>query len=306
MMNTFSGLYVPLLTPFTTGATGIDRDAMRRQCEYLISAGVDGLFAVGTTGEFPLLSIDERLEVAECVIHAAANRVKVIIHTGATSTRNAITLTQTAAQMGAAGAAVLPPYYYRYTDPELIDHLSAVLQAAPDFPVFAYNIPLAGNDLNPSLLRQVHQRHKNLVGVKNSTGDLVAFQQFVDDVSPEFCAMIGNDRLILAALAVGASGSVSANALVFPELFVSLHRSYRAGDLDTARQLQGMINKLVPLFEQDNSLSRYRTALRCRGVDLGDGRPPLGVLPEDQAERLRQQLAELSAHCDVALSPTPC
>lgn len=140
------GVIVPLLTPFDDRGE-LDCPTLVHLVDFLIERGVHGLFPGGTTGEGPLLSTEERLTLAETVVRAANGRLPVIIHTGAITTREAIELTRHAHDCGAAAAALITPYYFRFSAEALFQHFASVCEAVPDYPIYLYNNPAVTNNV---------------------------------------------------------------------------------------------------------------------------------------------------------------
>src|SRR5438445_2400750 len=155
------GVYVPLLTPFQPDGE-LDPPALERLVDYVLAAGVHGLFVGGTTGEFPLLSTAERQQVAEVVVARAADRVPVVVHAGAPSTREPIQLARHAQDIGASAVAVVAPYFFPLSDEALVAHYVAVAAAVPRLPVLLYNIPQrTGNELLPCVAAEIVRRCPN-------------------------------------------------------------------------------------------------------------------------------------------------
>ena len=166
----FIGTYTVLITPFAADGS-LDERALRDHVEWQIAEGIHGLIPNGSTGEFLCLTDGERRRVAEVVVEQAAGRVPVLIGTGAESTRDAISWTRHAESIGADGAMIIPPYYSRPDDEELVAHYTAIAQTVR-FPIMIYNNPsTAGVDLLPSLLSRLAEV-ENLSYVKESTFDV--------------------------------------------------------------------------------------------------------------------------------------
>jgi 4-hydroxy-tetrahydrodipicolinate synthase len=271
------------VTPFDS-AGEIDPAALRRLVDYLIGAGVHGLFVGGTTGEFPLLSTAERFEIAEHVMDQAAGRVPVVIHTGAPSTREAIDLARHAQQIGAPAVAVVSPYYYALSDEALLTHYMRVSEAVPSLPILLYNIPQrTANPLLPRLAARIVSRCSNVVGIKDSTGNLSQTIEYLA-LGPDFQVAQGADGLILAGLAAGIQATVSGNANVFPELVVAVFEAWWRGDLAAARTAQARLTSVRHALGDGLDLSVFKQVLARRGVPVGDVRAPLPAATEAAVE----------------------
>src|SRR5919199_3114361 len=229
MTVTLRGVFVPLLTPFDA-AEALDLPALERLVEFLLERGVHGLFVGGTTGEFPLLSLAERKRVAEVVVARAAGRVPVVVHAGATSTRDAIDLACHARQVGAPAVAVVSPYYFPLPEDALIEHFVRLSEAVAGYPVLLYNTPQrTGNALVPPVAAEIVRRCRNVVGIKDSTGNLAQTIEYTT-LKDNFQVAQGADGLLVAGLAVGIQATVSGNANVFPEPAVEVFEAgWRGG-----------------------------------------------------------------------------
>jgi len=270
-----NGIIVPMVTPFDDDGN-IDTNAVAPLVEYLVAAGVAGLFPSGTTGEGFLLTGDERRQLAEAVIAAAAGRVPVIVHTGTPTTAETLALTQHAQAAGAQAVAILPPYVYQHSDEALKRHYLTVAQQVPDLPIFLYNFPaISHNTLSTALILALRAEAPNIVGMKDSSGSLEALTQVVAATKGDFNAINGGDGQALMALAMGFDGCVSGNANVVPELMVALYQAVTAGDLSAARPLQQQLNQVRAILGDGGNLSLFKGMLARRGVPVGDVRPPL-------------------------------
>jgi dihydrodipicolinate synthase/N-acetylneuraminate lyase len=277
------GVYVPLLTPFQPDGE-LDPPALERLVDYLLKARVHGLFVGGTTGEFPLLSTAERQRVAEVVVARAAGRVRVVVHAGAPSTREAIQLVQHAQGIGAPAVAVVAPYFFPLPDDALVAHYVSVAAAVPRLPVLLYNIPQrTGNPLLPQLAAEIVRRCPNVVGIKDSSGDLSQTIEYCT-LRPGFQVAQGADGLLLAGLAMGIEATVSGNANVFPELAVAVFEAWWRGDQAAARTAQDRFDAARKPLRSGLDMSLFKRVLARRGVSVGDVRSPLRPATETEVQ----------------------
>jgi 4-hydroxy-tetrahydrodipicolinate synthase len=293
------GVIVPLVTPFDQQGQ-IDAQATRQLVDFLIERGVHGLFPGGTTGEGPLLTTDERRYLAEVVVEAAAGRVPVIVHTGAITTREAIELTRHAKQIGACAAAIIPPYYYHYSDHALLNHFEQIAAQQPDFPVYLYNNPsVTGYSISKTVINELVKRCPNVVGLKDSSGSLDTLAESLSWHNGSFNSANGYDGLILAGFAIGLDACVSGNANVVPELVVALYNAVANGDLRTATTLQAKLNRVRAILGDGGDLSLFKGVLALRGVPVGAVRSPLLLASEATITECWQALSAL----DMPLRP---
>lgn len=277
------GVFVPLLTPFQADGE-LDPPALERLVEYVLAAGVHGLFVGGTTGEFALLSTAERQRVAEIVVAQAAGRVPVVIHAGAPSTREAIQLAQHAQSIGAPAVAVVSPYFFALPEDALVAHYVAVAAAVPRLPVLLYNIPQrTANALLPHIAAQIVRRCANVIGIKDSSGNLsqtIEYRALRDN----FQVAQGADGLLVAGLAMGIEATVSGNANVFPELAVAVFEAWWRGDQAAARAAQATFDSARQPLRSGSDMSLFKRVLATRGVAVGDVRSPLRSATEDEVQ----------------------
>lgn len=269
-----SGLIVPLITPYHPDGS-INEAELNRLVNHLISTGIDAIMVAGTTGEGPLLSFNERQRLAEMAVKSAAGRVPVAVQVGTAATYESIALARHAVACGAGAVSIICPYFFGLPDQALIDHFCEVAGALPsDFPVYLYNIPQrSGNHISVAVSSTVAERCPNVVGEKDSSGDLNLLALKCQVRDGNFDVLIGNDALILPAMVSGAVGAVAGNANVFPELFVTLIRSFRQGDLLTARKVQSQIHTVTGTFKANIAL--FKALLQTQGFNPGGVRLPL-------------------------------
>ena len=277
------GVYVPLLTPFQSDGE-LDPPALERLVDYVLAAGVHGLFLGGTTGEFPLLSTAERQRVAEVVVARAAGRVPVVVHAGAPSTREAIQLARHAQDIGASAVAVVAPYFFPLSDEALVAHYVAVAAAIPRLPMLLYNIPQrTGNELLPHVAAEIVRRCPNVVGIKDSSGNLSQTIEYFT-LRADFQVAQGADGLLVAGLAMGVEAAVSGNANVFPELAVAVFEAWWRGDQAAARTAQARFDAARRPLRSGLDMSLFKGVLARRGVEVGDVRSPLRPATETEIQ----------------------
>ncbi len=237
----FHGSIVALVTPFRDGE--LDFDALKRLVDWHVEEGTDGIVPVGTTGETPTLSHEEHDRVVGEVVRAVDGRIKVIAGAGANSTREAIRLTKNAEQVGADGALVVTPYYNKPTQSGLYAHFKAVHDAT-DIPIVIYNIPgRSVVDLLPDTMGELAKLPR-IVGVKDSTGDVVRVSDQRATCGRDFVQLSGEDASALGFNAHGGVGAISVTANVAPRLCAAFQRATRTGDWGTALEMQ---DRLLPL-----------------------------------------------------------
>jgi len=286
----FQGVYTALITPFRDG--GVDERALRELVEHQIAAGVDGLVPCGSTGEAATLSHAEHRRVIEVVVAAARGRVHVLAGTGSNSTQEAIALTHHAKEAGADGALLISPYYNKPTQEGIVAHYAAVARETA-FPLVVYNIPgrTASNILPPTLSRL--SEIEQIVGVKESTGDLNQMAHVIASVPESFTVLSGDDWATLPLLAIGGRGVISTTSNVAPSEMVSLVRSFLAGDIARARDVH---YRLLPLFDAlfcETNPIPVKAAVAMRGLCREDIRLPLTPISAAGRQRVQAAMKDL-------------
>ncbi len=291
---TVRGVIVPLLTPLSNEGETLDEKALRAHVAWLIDKGVRGLMPCGTTGEGPLLTIEERKQVLEVVMAAAQGRVPVIAHVGAETTRETIDLALHAQACGAEAISVVTPYYFRLPDAALVEHYCSVAAAVDETPVFLYNIPqCTGNTISRELVEAIVHRAPNVVGIKDSAGQLESLTSFVGLDGGRFQVVCGPDGLIMRALQAGACACVSGNANVVPEVVVDLVEACAQGDLERARRQQELLDSARSAMGDGGYLALFKAMLERRGLRMGGVRRPLPQAAPEAAARAESRLREL-------------
>ena len=269
-MKHLEGINPAILTLFNEDKS-IDYEGMKALLDFLMDAKVNGVYVCGTTGEFPLLTLEERKKIAETVVNYVKGKITVYVHIGGITTGDAVELAKHACACGADGIGAVPPYYYSYSEDELVEHFSKIANALPsDFPVYLYNIPQrTGNWIKPSLFVKLAESCPNIVGIKDSSGSLTTVMEYLLAFREKDVTIIeGADEQLLSGLSAGCKGSVSGNANVFPEIFVKLWKEFKENKLKEARETQLTIVKISQILKYGN-IPLFKYALKLRGIGNG-------------------------------------
>jgi 4-hydroxy-tetrahydrodipicolinate synthase len=289
----FRGTFTALVTPFRNG--DLDPAAFEKLIEAQIAAGIDGIVAVGTTGESPTLSHEEREQVIRLAITIANRRCKVLAGTGSNSTQHAIADTKMAEKLGADGALLVAPYYNKPSQEGLFCHFKAIA-AETKLPITLYNIPgRCGVDIGADTVVRLAEACGNIVSIKEASGSVERVGELRSRLPEAFTILSGDDSLTLPFMAVGAVGVVSVASNLFPSEVCALVRAYQSGDVKSAQQLhRQMLPLFKDLFIEPNPVPA-KTALSWRGVMSGEVRLPLCEMSEANQARLRKTLDEFEA-----------
>lgn len=290
-MKKLYGVTTAMVTPFDRNGN-VDIKAVSGIVEFLISKGVNCLYPLGTTGEMYHLSVEERKAVAETVVKSANGRVTVYIHVGAMCQNDTIELAKHANEIGADGVGVVTPSFFGVNDREIEEYYVAVAKSVPaDFPIYLYNIPqCSANDLKADVAQRIAERCENVVGIKYSYPDFVRTQEYLGIRDGNFSVLIGADRLLNVALAMGCSGVVSGVSCVYPEPFVDIYKAFMDGNIEEAARIQKIAVRYVETLKGGSNMSFFKEALKLRGIDAGYMRAPQLDITKDEVELLSEQL----------------
>jgi 4-hydroxy-2-oxoglutarate aldolase len=281
-MLTLQGIIPPIPTPFKENGD-LDLTALKTMIGAL-EPDVDGFLVLGSNGEAPYLSDHERRQVFEAAREAIPATKPMLVGTGAEATRHAAERNREAHDLGADGVLVLPPHYFvaAMTDGVLEKHYSSLADASP-LPLMLYNLPAATTlSLSPTLIGKL-AAHENIVGLKDSSGNIPALTEIMRLTPPDFQVMTGNAPTFLAALALGARGGILAVANVAARHYRKLLDAFKAGDLDTARVLQTRLNPLALAVTARFGVPGLKAAMQLQGIGAGYPRAPLQTLTDTTA-----------------------
>lgn len=289
----FRGTFTALVTPFRDGE--VDVVAFEKLIERQIVAGINGIVAVGTTGESPTLSHDEREQVIRLAVEIADGRCQVLAGTGSYSTGEAIAATSAAEKTGVDGALVVAPYYNKPSQEGLFRHFQAIARATA-LPIMLYNIPgRCGVDINTDTVERLAYDCGNVVSIKEASGSVDRVSELRVRMPEAFTILSGDDGLTLPFLAAGAVGVVSVASNLLPAEVCELVNAFRRGDVATAQQLHRRLGAIFKdLFIEPNPVPVKR-ALEWAGEMTSEVRLPLCEMTAANEARLRKTLDALEA-----------
>ena len=286
----FRATFTALVTPFRNG--GIDAAAFEKLIESQIAAGISGVVAVGTTGESPTLSHEERHELIGLAVATAKKRCQVLAGTGSNATQHAVADTKMAEKLGADGALLVAPYYNKPSQEGLFRHFKTIADATA-LPIMLYNIPgRCGVDILSDTVTRLAKECRNIVTIKEASGSVERVSELRARLPESFTILSGDDSLTLPFMSVGAVGVVSVASNLFPAEVCALVRAYECGDAKLALNLH---RKMFPLFKDlfiEPNPVPVKTALSWRGAMSGEVRLPLCEMNEANQARLRRTLEE--------------
>ncbi len=288
------GVISAMVTPFTKDGEYVDFDKVGPYAERMVKMGAKGLFPCGTTGEGMLLSPEERKEVAAEVVQAAGKKAKVVVHTGCLDTATTVELTRHAQQIGADAAAIVAPGYYYYDDASLVKFYTTIAKAVDGFPILVYNIPsCARNALSVDLVIQLAETVENIVGIKDSGGNMGLLTQMLARAPKDFNVVNGVDEYGYQAILAGCPAAVSGLSNVVCDIYAAVFANIAKGDLKKAWKEQVRLERAARIFEYGRKAAVFKEGSRLRGFDSGYVRPPMRELTAAEKKKLAADMKEL-------------
>jgi 4-hydroxy-tetrahydrodipicolinate synthase len=274
-----------MITPFDVSGE-LDTQEAARIASWLVDRGNDGLVIAGSTGEGQTLSREERAAVVAAVKQAVAGRAAVIANAGSNDTRDSVASVQEAERAGADAILAVVPYYNKPTQRGMIAHFSAIAQATA-LPIVIYNIPgRTGANMLPETLLELARMHKNIAGVKESSGDLMQIGTILAERNDGFIVFSGDDHLFLPCLSMGADGVVGVASHLCSPQYRAMLDAYRSGNAGEAARIHLSLLPLIrALFATTNPIP-VKWAMRQLGFKTGECRLPLDTMPDPLAQRL--------------------
>jgi 4-hydroxy-tetrahydrodipicolinate synthase len=288
------GIFPALVTPFTDDGKAVDEERLRTLVSHCLELGVHGVVPCGTTGEFVNMTTEEKRCVIKIVIDEVNGRVPVIAGTGASGTDQTVEMTRYAKDAGATAALIVTPFYLKPADRGIYEHYYTIANEV-DLPIILYNIPqCTGLDLPWQMVEDLAQI-PNIVGVKDSSGQLKFILAVLEKVRDKVNVLCGHDEVVVAGLAAGCSGAILASANVIPEIWIQIYNHVKKGELQEACELQYKVQKMARIIASSGAVGT-KEALNMMKIKVGPVRKPLSVggeLTYEAREELRLDLEKI-------------
>ena len=287
------GVIVPLLTPLRRDQS-LDEAGLERLIEHALDGGVNGVFLLGSTGEFALLDHETRLQLIRAARRIVAGRVLLLAGVSEPGTRAAIEFGRRAVELGAEAVVASPPFYYHHSQADLIAHFAAIAKEVPA-PLVLYNIP---RNVKISLTAETVGRLMEIpdvIGLKDSAGDMAMFQAYLDlrDGRKDFSIAQGGELVAALSLARGADGLVLGPANVAPRLCRDIYDAVRAGEMERAWRLQARLGELISIHKHKSGPAGLKAACHLMGLCGPTVAAPFEELSDEQVGLVRQTLINL-------------
>lgn len=285
------GIIPPVATPMQANED-LDLPRLREVLDSLIGAGVHGVFVLGTNSEFYALDEREKQEVIATAVAHVRGRVPVFAGTGAETTREVVRLTRMAEHEGADGVSVITPYFIAPNQQEIYDHYRRVAEATK-LPILLYNNPstCGGLKIDVDTVARLAEI-PNILGIKDSSGDLQNTADYLRVVPDRFAVMQGRDTLIYPALALGVRGAVPATANIAPELCIAIYETFRRGDHAASLAAQRKLHPVRVSLTLGTAPGGVKAALAMLGRSIGPSRAPIAPLSPEKRQKMRAALVQ--------------
>lgn len=297
-MKSIKGLHTALITPFTSNDQ-LDEDGLRQNIKFQLRAGIDGLVLLGTTGETPTLTSNEKERILKIVSEENHLKVPITVGTGSYSTVQTIENCLLAEDLGADFAMIVTPYYNKPTQEGIYQHFKKIAEATT-LPIIVYNISgRTGQNIQTDTLRRLADLPL-IVGVKEASGSITQMTDVISMIMndrKDFSVLSGDDVLTLPLIALGGHGVISVVSNLIPSKVKSLVDAALSGNFEMARKLH---YELLPLFKgafiETNPIP-IKKAMDLQGMAAGKCRLPLCDLTKENESRLKNILLEYTTHC---------
>ena len=294
----FKGVIPAVLSVFDR-EEHFDEQGTRALIRHLMSYDIGGLYLTGSTGESFLMSIEERKRQVEGVMEEVGDALPVVVHVGAMSTKASIDLAKHAEAHGAAGVSSVPPFYFKFTEEQIIGYYRDIAEAT-SLPMIVYNIPLAGM-MTVSTIEKLSQI-ENVKGVKYTGTALYEVTQIRDACKPGFQIYGGCDELGSSNIGLGVDGIIGSFYNVIPDLYLRIWDAVKASDIALATALQRKALKVIQIgIDSRSMMACLKLWLRAGGVPAGYALRPFTNFPEEEEKKLVQALVDLDAEEAIGL-----
>jgi 4-hydroxy-tetrahydrodipicolinate synthase len=296
LISTLSGTGVALVTPFNA-AMAIDEAALARVIEHVIAGGVEYIVTLGTTGETPTLSREEKVRIARYTIEVVNGRVPVVIGAGGSDTREVIREIEKLPTDHAVAILSASPYYSKPSQEGIYQHYKAIAEASPK-PLLLYNVPgRTARNVDASTVLRLAEL-PNIAGIKEAGGDMAQCALILRDRPADFLVVSGDDALAFAQIAIGMQGVISVAANSYPQAFSNMIRAALAGDLKKTKKLNDSLIEGYELLFVENNPAGVKAALTELGLIENELRLPLVPLSSNYHEQLKKYLKRLTPNAE--------
>ena len=278
------GSFSVIVTPFTKNGD-IDEKGYREIIDFVINAGAHGIIAAGSTGEFFLLTNDERKQVFEIATDQVNSRVPLLAGVSASRTDDVLELAKFAETTGSDGLMLLPPLYITVDDAEILNFFTTISDTI-NLPIMIYN----GATPNFLSIERVNRllEVSNIVAIKDSSRDMTQMNDLIRFCGNKISVFVGEEDLLLPSISIGAVGSVAMVPQIVGEMAINLYQTAADGELSKAQELHNKIVRVYDLFRIGSGYVAIKESMKLLGLPGGYSRPPMRPFNQNQIEKLKQ------------------
>lgn len=289
----FKGIITPIVTPFMDDDNqSIDYVQTEALVNHLIDKGVDGIFILGSNGEFHVIEEFEKLTFAKKVVEVVKGRVPVFAGTGMCSTNETIRLSKAMEKIGVDALSVITPYFIKPTEDELYNHFKLVSESV-NIPIVLYNIPkVTGCPITADVLGRLCEL-ENIHAIKDSSGDMANLSAYIEACEgSNVSVLVGSDSKILEAYKLGATGAIAGTSNVITEHIINLDRAFNNNDLELAQKLQEDVDVLRGVLPLGTVPSIMKRSVELAGIaKVGPARRPVSSTTVEVDDKIKKMLA---------------
>jgi len=284
-----SGIFPPIPTPFINGKVAYNK--LESNIEKWSKTGLKGFVVLGSNGEYVYLSEQEKRDVVESVVQSSPADMLIIVGSGCESTLETLRLTEDCAKMGAHAALVITPFYYggKMNEAALINHYTVIADGSP-IPIVLYSVPKFTHLNLTTDIVSILSKHPNIIGIKESSGDINLLGEFLNNVDESFHVLVGTAGVLYGALSIGCSGGIVALANVAPENCVEIFELVKETKFEKAKEVQLRMIPVNKTVTSTYGISGLKAAMDMLGYFGGDPRLPLLPLSEVEKSEIKEIL----------------
>lgn len=283
-MNDFGEVLTAMVTPFDN-ENNVNLIKVRELAAFLVDNGSDGLVVLGTTGEVPTLTIEEKIEILATVVDEVGDRASIVAGTGSYSTKASIEMTRQAEKLGVDGIMLVTPYYNKPPQSGLYNHFKSIADSTV-LPIMLYNVPgRTSRNIDVNTIWKLAEVD-NIIAIKEASGDMEQVSRITRSMPDDFYVYSGDDGLTMPILSVGGHGIISVAAHIVGREIKEMVSSFKRGDIEKAVTLHKQLSPIFSgMFITTNPIP-VKTALNMIGMDVGGLRPPLIEMTQSEREEL--------------------
>lgn len=291
-LNLLQGIYVPIITPVDENEK-VDITKLKKQVNFLIDNGIHGILAHGSNGEFYMFDDEDYFLITKTIVEETKKRIPVLLGIGAIRTSKCVELAKKGLELGVDGISILQPMFLKPTDEELFIHFKTIADAVPTLPALLYNNPRIGYTMSSDLIEKLAREVKNIVGIKDSSGDINQLMEFIRKTRDlEFKVFGGKDTLLYSSLCIGAVGGVCTNGNTFPEIITSIYNKYVAGALKESLEEQFRLNPVRLAMDKASFPVATKDMANINKMDVGNPIKPNLPSKNDVIEFMKKRMEE--------------